>query len=64
MPACPAVSCQRWPALTGPRLWRLAPGPAVHGDFAPYSFPHALRKRFLDAQEAAARSAYARSKPG
>lgn len=64
MPYRPALLRQRWPVLTGPRLWRLAPGPAVHGDFAPYSFPLALKTRFLDAQEAAARSAYARSKPG
>ncbi len=36
----------------------------MHGDFAPSGFSRPLRATFLDAQEAAARCAYARSKPG
>jgi len=36
----------------------------MHGDFAPCGVFRPLRATFLDAQEAAARSAYARSKPG
>lgn len=52
------------PLPTGLRLWCFAPGTAVHGDFAPCGFSRPLRALFLDAQETAARSAYARSKPG
>jgi hypothetical protein len=36
----------------------------MHGDFFPCPYSRPLRATFLDAQEVAARSAYARSKPG
>jgi len=52
------------PLPTGLRLWCFAPGTVMHGDFAPSGFSRPLRATFLDAQEAAARCAYARSKPG